>query len=235
VATDTPRKRSTRDRPAKPPLSERAVIDAGLAILRTEGMDALSMRRIAKALDTGPASLYVYVANRDELLRLLFDEVVATIPLEAPDPSRWREQLRALCVATLEAFDAHPGIARVAMAVVPTGPNTMAVAENMMGLLLAGGIDPRRAAWAIDTLSLIVTANAVETVISQERHKAGEPDAYDAEMLQGMFTSLPPERYPNLVRHASALVGGGSRERFLFAIDTFVDGLVGGPGPGALH
>ena len=235
MATDTPRGRSTRDRPAKPPLSERAVIDAGLAILREEGIDALSMRRIAKALDTGAASLYVYVASRDELLRLLFDEVAATIRLEPPDPARWREQLRELCVQTLEALEAHPGIARVALAIVPSGPSSLAVAENMLALLLAGGIPPQRAGWAIDALALIVTANAVETVISQEREAAGEPDAYDQDMLEGMFTTLPPERYPNLVRHASALVTGGERERFLFAIDTFVDGLVGSPGPGALH
>jgi hypothetical protein len=43
-------------------------------------------------------------------------------------------------------------------------------------------------------------------------------------------------RWPHdLVRHAAALVTGGGRERFLFAVDTFVDGLVGSPGPGALH
>jgi len=226
VATDTPR-RSTRDRPAKPPLSERAVIDAGMAILREEGVHALSMRRVAKALDTGAASLYAYVANRDELMRLLFDEVAATIRLEPPDPGRWREQLRDLCVQALEALEAHHGIAGVALAMVPSGPNALAVSENMMALLLAGGIAPERAGWAIDVLSLIVTVNAVEAVIWRERAAAGEPDAHDRDVLEGMFASLPPDRYPNLVRHASVLVTGEGRERFLFAIDTFLDGLVG--------
>jgi AcrR family transcriptional regulator len=203
------------------------VVDAGLAILREEGIDAVSMRRVAKALDTGAASLYVYVFNRDDLLRLLFDEVAGTVPLEPPDPPRWREQLRDLCVAMLRAMEAHPGIARVALAEVPNGPNGLRVAETMFTLLLAGGIPPERAAWALDALALIVTANAVETVISQEREAAGEPDAYDADMLQGMFAALPADRYPNLVRHADALVGGDGDARFLFAIDTFVDGLVG--------
>ena len=220
-------RRSTRDRPAKAPLSEEAVIAAGLAILREEGMDALTMRRLARALDTGAASLYAYVANRDDLLRVLFDEVAGTIVLEPPDPARWRDQLRSLCVQTLEAMEAHPGIARVALAEVPTGPNVMAVSENMLGLLLAGGIDPHRAAWAIDVLALIITANAVETVIWQEREAAGEPDAYDKDMLEGIFAELPPDRFPNLVRHASVLVTGDGRERFLFGIDTFIDGLVG--------
>ncbi len=226
MATDTPRRRSTRDRPAKPPLSERAVVGAALAILRDEGIDALSMRRVAKALDTGAASLYVYVANRDDLLRLLFDEVAATIRLEPADPARWREQLRDLCVAALEAMEAHPGIARVALAEVPSGPNALAVSEQMLALLLAGGVDPQRAAWAIDALALIITANAVETVIEQEREAAGAPDPYDKDMLEGIFASLPADRYPNLVEQAAVLVSGGGRERFLFAIDTFLDGLV---------
>ena len=60
--------RSTRDRPAKAPLSLEAIVDAAAAILRTEGLEALSMRRVAAALDTGAGSLYVYVPNRDGLL-----------------------------------------------------------------------------------------------------------------------------------------------------------------------
>jgi AcrR family transcriptional regulator len=47
--------RSRRDRPAKPALSREAIVDAGLAIVREEGIDALTMRRLAQALDTGPA------------------------------------------------------------------------------------------------------------------------------------------------------------------------------------
>ena len=70
--------RSRRDRPAKPALSREAIVDAALAIVREEGIDALTMRRLAQALDTGPASLYVYVANRDELWDLLFDAALAT-------------------------------------------------------------------------------------------------------------------------------------------------------------
>src|SRR4029453_2320794 len=84
--------RSRRDRPAKAALSRDAIVDAALAIVRKEGIDALSMRRVAQALDTGPASLYVYVANRDELWELLFDAALATGETEPTDPERWREQ-----------------------------------------------------------------------------------------------------------------------------------------------
>ena len=57
------RQRSTRDRPAKPPLSVDAVVDAALAVLQADGLEAVTMRRVAAALDTGAASLYVYVSG----------------------------------------------------------------------------------------------------------------------------------------------------------------------------
>src|SRR3954462_6075528 len=103
--------RSRRDRPAKPALSREAIIEAGLAIARTEGIDALTMRRLAQALDTGPASLYVYVANRDALWELLFDAALATVTPEPTDPTRWREQLHQLAtrIVRMMAVD-YPGM-----------------------------------------------------------------------------------------------------------------------------
>src|ERR1700677_3176021 len=80
------RRRSTRDRPAKAPLSKEAVVDAALAILDSDGLDAVTMRRVATALDTGAASLYVYVSGREGLFQAMLDRVTATIELEAPPP-----------------------------------------------------------------------------------------------------------------------------------------------------
>ena len=111
----TGRHRSTRDRPAKAPLSEDAVVDAALAILKSDGLEAVTMRRVAAALDTGAASLYVYVSGREGLLQAMLDRVTAMIELEAPDPSRWRAQLHSLLARMHQAFVAHPGIAAITL------------------------------------------------------------------------------------------------------------------------
>ena len=85
---------SRRDRPAKPALSQAAIVDAALVLLDSDGLDGVSMRRVAQALDTGPASLYVYVHNRDELVSLLVDRVAGEVSLPIVGPeSDWREQL----------------------------------------------------------------------------------------------------------------------------------------------
>src|SRR3954468_18826634 len=145
------RPRSRRDRPAKAALSREAIVDAGLEILRTEGFDALSMRRVAQKLDTGPASLYVYVANRDELHALLFDAAIGTITVEETDPARWREQLHGLMARmTTMMAEEFPGLAIMGMASIPTGATALPTTEAMMSRRRAAGAADQAIASAAD-------------------------------------------------------------------------------------
>jgi AcrR family transcriptional regulator len=218
-----PPARSTRARPAKAPLSADVILDTALRVLREEGLDAVTMRRLATELDTGPASLYVYIRNRHELLNALLDRISGMVELEEPDPARWREQVHRLVEAILKVMEDHRGIARVSIANVPTGENSLLVADNLMGLLMAGGVTPRDAAWACDILPLLTVASAVETATYQER--GDEPDDV-AGKLEAVFRRLSPDRFPNLMRHSAELVSGDGDERFRYAIDVFLDGLV---------
>src|SRR5579875_2392517 len=134
------RPRSTRGRPAKAPLSAEVIVAAALAICRAETLEAVTMRRVAAELDTGPASLYVYVRNREELLRAMLDRVSGDVVLAPIDPARWREQVHELVTGWLRAMESHPGLASVAVGNPPATERLMVVADHLMGLLLAGGI-----------------------------------------------------------------------------------------------
>ncbi len=226
VSTSAPR--STRDRPAKAPLSLHAVVEAGLRVLKHEGLDAVTMRRLAAELDTGAASLYVYVANRQALLHEMLDRVAATIPVEAADPTRWREQTTALLRATVAAMDSHPGIARVAMAHIPTGEGALRVAEALTAALRAGGVPDASAAWAVDILMLHATAVAFEHSIQVEE---AQDEAAIVADVTARFAALPPERYPNLVTLLPAMTAGGGDERFAFGLDLLINGLLTTPAP----
>jgi AcrR family transcriptional regulator len=221
------RHRSTRDRPAKAPLSEEAVVDAALAILQAEGLHAVTMRRVASALDTGAASLYVYVASRESLLQAMLDRVTATIDLEAPDPSRWRAQLHSLVQRMHQALVAHPGMAAMTLEDPPTTEVVLRLTENMLGILLAGGLDPQDAAWACDILVSLVTAVASEDDVrrARGRNDPGDRKAYVNEVY-GTFAGLPTDRFPLIAAHAAEMVAGDGDERFHFAIDVVIDGLV---------
>lgn len=216
------RPRSTRDRPAKAPLSEDAIVDAALAITRAEGLDAVTMRRVAVELDTGAASLYVYMRNRDELLHAMIDRVAGTVPRVTPEPERWREQVHELMRRFRDALEAHPGLASVLTGEPPTTENALAGAESLLGILLAGGIAPQDAAWAVDILMLIVTATATEADLRRAAGSAADAHVF---RIRDTFAGLSPTRFPLLVRYASELVAGAGDERFRFAIDAFLDGL----------
>lgn len=221
-----PRRRSTRDRPAKSPLSEEAILDVALRIVREEGLDAVTMRRLATELDTGPASLYVYYSGRDALLNAMLDRVAGLVPLEEPEPARWREQVHRLMGGMLKAMEAHPGIATVAVANPPSGEQAIEGGENLLGLLRAGGVRDQDAAWACDILPLITTSLAVETAVYQQRGADGLAEEDMVQRLAEAFSSLDPARFPNLTALAPAMTAGSGDERFHFAIDVFLDGLV---------
>ena len=221
------RRRSTRDRPAKAPLSEDAIVDAALAILQSDGLDAVTMRRVASALDTGAASLYVYVSSRETLLQTMLDRVTASIELEPPDPSRWRAQLHSLLQRMHRALVAHPGMAAMTLEDPPTTEVVLRLTENLLGILLAGGLDPQDAAWACDIFVSLVTAVASEDDVRRARGRSDASDrrAYVDEIYR-TFAGLPPDRFPLIVGHAAEMVAGDGDERFHFAIDVVIDGLV---------
>ncbi|MFF2554491.1 TetR/AcrR family transcriptional regulator [Nocardia sp. NPDC058058] len=218
--TPTNRQRSTRDRPAKAPLSEEAVIDTALALLQSEGMAAVTMRRVATELDTGPSSLYVYVANREALIQAMQSRVFASVELETPDPARWRDQLHALLARMHQALIAHPGIAATVVAEAPATEATLSYTENLLGILLAAGLEPQEAAWATDIFAILVTHAAVEADARQADSRGQADAGYQA------FTSLPPDRFPLVTTYASELVAGDTEQRFRVAIDVVIDGLL---------
>jgi AcrR family transcriptional regulator len=220
------RKRSTRDRPAKPPLGEDVVVDAALAILKSEGLEAVTMRRVARALDTGPASLYVYVAGSEGLMEAMLDRLISTVKLEAPDASRWRDQLHSLLARMHGVLVAHPGVAAMTLANPPTIDAVFRVNENLLGILLAGGLEPQDAAWACDILLLLVAAAARENDVRRPRGHTRKAAQEQADELFKMFAGLSPDRFPLLTSHAAEMVAGDSDERFRYAIDVVLDGIL---------
>jgi AcrR family transcriptional regulator len=227
--------RSRRDRPAKPALSREAIVAAGLAIVSEEGIDALTMRRLAQALDTGPASLYVYVANRDELWQLLFDAAIASVQTEPTDPARWREQLLALAKRVVHAMaEEYPGIAKLAMAHIPSGENALRISESMLSLLKAGGVEDQAAAYAVDLLSTYVNAIAYEHSTYRAVHTDPDHELHEVAQLAERFAALSPERYPTLAALGPKMTYGNGEERFALGLDVLINGLLATPAEGRL-
>ena len=87
---------SRRERPAKPALTRESIVASAIRILHAGGLEKVTMRRLAQELDTGAASLYVYVRNVAELHGAMLDELLAEADLRIETPSDWRQQLITL-------------------------------------------------------------------------------------------------------------------------------------------
>jgi len=217
-----PRKESRRR-----PLSQGLIVDTAMRILDADGLDALSMRRVAQELRTGPASLYAHVANKGELLELMIDRVVGEIEVPDPEPERWQEQIVQAARGVHRACTRHRGIARAALANIPIGPNSLRFAEAVLAILRAGGVPDRSAAWFLDRLSLYVLADAFEAYVHDERGRRTEEDAqHHLSQIGAYYASLPPDRFPNITSMAAPLISGDGDDRLAFGVELMIRGLV---------
>ncbi|GEM32790.1 TetR family transcriptional regulator [Nocardia neocaledoniensis NBRC 108232] len=215
---------SRRARPAKAPLSREVVLETGLRILDADGLSGLTMRRVAKELDTGAASLYVYVANRDDLMSGMLDHVLSTVP--APAEGDWRERLTTLVEDTVDVLARHEGLALVALGRFPATEHALGLVERLLALLRAGGLDPATAAWAVDLIYLHLTAAAAE----QSAHDtAGAGRARYIAELGRRFDALPAERYPTLVALRAQVLAGDGDARARWALRALLNGIVATP------
>lgn len=220
------RTRAARAREGKIPLTRELIVDAALQVLDRDGMDELSMRRVAEVLGTGAASLYWHVRNKEELLQLLFERLTAEIPLPPPDPSRWREQLRELARAMREQARQHRDAARLSLGRVPSGPAFARTTEWLFELLAPLGVPDRVVGLTGDAAALFTGAFALEESMGVAS-PTGEPmeEQAIAEMFRGYLESLPAGRFPHLVRAAAALFEPSRDERFEFGVDLLLRGL----------
>ncbi len=217
--------RSRRERPAKPALTRQGIIDAALAILRDEGLNKVTMRRIAEALDTGPASLYVYVRNTADLHAQVLDALLAAVRESLPAGGTWRDRLKRLLTHyTLVLFD-YPEIARMTLTTHPSGPNYLALIEQILALLNEGGMPDREAAWTVDLLLLYATANAAEHSTRKSSSQAADEDS----ALIAVIATVDASRYPHIARLGDELFSGSGLERFQWGIDVFLAGALSAP------
>ena len=224
---EPPWKAGPRPRPARPPLSREAIVDAAFRVLDREGAAGLSMRRVAEELGTGPASLYWHVPSKDALIDLVIDRVAAEVPIPEPDPEHWQEQLRTWLLEARAVFDRHPGVAALTLGRIPTGPTVVRWAEWTLAILRGAGIPDRIAAFAGDLLGLYLGATGYEAALPPMTSATGEPLPADeaVRMVRDYFASLPPDQFPNVVETVDEMFSGGPEERFELGLDVILRGL----------
>ena len=217
-----------RPRRRRDPISKEAIVATAIRIMDAEGLDALSMRRIADELGTGAASLYWHVGSKDGLLDLIFDELIGEVSIPDPDPPRWREQVKEIARTQREVILRHPAAVRISIGRIPMGPNALRYSERTLAVLLAGGLPPRLAVRGSHLLIAAVNGftldeTGVDGLAADDSPAAAQAAA--ARAASGYLASLPPQQFPHLVSVAQEYADADRDARFDLLIDIFVDGL----------
>ena len=219
----TPKRGSRRRRE---PITREAIVDTALKVLDEEGMDGLSMRRIADELGTGAASLYWHVGSKDGLLDLVFDRIIGEQHVPDPEPGRWQEQLKEVARNMRTAIVSHRDVVEMSLGRIPMGPNALDWSERVLAILRSGGVPDHLAVVGVWLLTSVVNGFTMDET-ADYTPTTGEPrvSEEDARMASNYIASLPRDRFPNMVEVAQYYTAGDPNERFELLLDLFVDGL----------
>lgn len=212
------------EKPVRQPLTRRRIVLAALALVESEGMAALTMRRVATALEVTPMSLYNHVADKAELLDLMLDYVIGDlVRASANDTGSWEDRLRAIARRNHDVWKRHPVFAQVYVDGVTIGPYGLANIERIVGILRDAGFSDADAAHAFFVLyhysvaSMLVGQAKPVDPARRDSHSDGTPET----LIDLYFSALPRSDIPNVVAAAPHM----PRDAFEFGLDLIIDGL----------
>ncbi|NTF85460.1 TetR/AcrR family transcriptional regulator [Rhizobium rhizogenes] len=211
--------KSRRDRPAKAPLSRDVIVSTAIELLSREGLAGLSMRKVAAALDTGPASLYVYISNLEELQAFVLDHALRNVALHDSQDAPWRDRLLTLLNAYLGALLSRPGIGQLSIKATPAGDNFLRLSESIFGLLLEAGLTPINAARGLDMVLLYCSGVAAE--LDTRRDRTASPFK---ELTRAIDESIP-ESFPLIRKYRREIFKEEAPERLNWAFDVLIAGM----------
>lgn len=209
--------RLSRRRPRVDGLSIERIVDAALGVVDRDGLDTLTVRRIAADLRTGSASLYRHVARREELLVLLVDHVIGEVRLPARGPTA-RARVEWLSGELRRVLMAHPHLVPALRASPLLGPNAIRGAEHGLTCLLDMGYEPHVGVRAYLALVDYVLGTVFFDTGSSGRRAGG---ATSAERIE----ALPDQAFPTLRAHRAAFAVPSAEDVFSFGLRAFLDGL----------
>jgi AcrR family transcriptional regulator len=222
----------------RPGLSADAIVDAAVRIADAEGLEAISMARVAAELGFTTMSLYRYVASKDELLQLMFNASALGAESLVIEGDSWRPRLRAWAVIQREMLDRHPWITQMPMPAPPLAPNSLHFVERGLQAFDGTGLADMDKLRIIGLLSSYTlnegrmaydAARAAETAAeAQAAQESGDPPEPPL-TYEDLLRALVDERtYPHLHRLAWSPPRDhprSEREEFLMGIDLILDGV----------
>ena len=198
-----------------------------LEIADAEGLDAVTIRRLAQLHDVTPMALYRHFSDKNDLLAAIGDRLLADIRLPEPNDDRWDLQLRAVLTAFVDALRPHPKAADLTLYRILVFEAGLAMAERTMELLTSGGFSIDDAAEVgRQSLCSLITLVTTEPGANEDTDPIAREDAL--RVKRAALAALPPRRYPLISAAADTLICPSSTDRYYsLGMDMVVAGIRG--------
>ena len=227
-------RRDRGKRGPRPGLSADAIVEAAVRLADAEGLEAVSMARVAAELGFTTMSLYRYVASKEELFQLMWNASALGAEQLVLDGDGWRARLRAWAVIQRDMLDRHPWLTQMPMAAPPVAPNSLIFVELGLRTMDETGLDDGDKLRVIGLLSSYtlsearMASDAARAARAQARAVEAGADPAALWTFDALLRELVDEKtYPTLHRIAWAAdaVQRSEREEFLLGIDVILDGV----------
>lgn len=195
-------------------LTRARVVETAFALADAEGLDAVSIRRVAAELGARPMALYTHIASKDDLIALMFNQMSAELLLPEPVPDDWREALREIARRSFTAYLRHPWVLNAIGRRPRVGPNHLLRAEQAAAVVAAMGLEPGNAWTALSLVHEWTMGRALHLVTLCE----------DTDLIEELRRA-DPEQFPELSRTLGATGARAPEEDFELALDALLDGI----------
>jgi TetR/AcrR family tetracycline transcriptional repressor len=206
-------------------LSRDAVVTRAVAIADAEGLEAVTIRRIAQEFGVTPMALYWHVENKDGLLAAMGDVLYAGIDLSGDPGAPWADRFRGLLESLLAAMRRHPALLPLAYERVIQCADGRNVTEYALALLREAGFSVRESA----NIAVHSLRTVVGLIIDEPGMEIGVDVATRAEHLQAkraVIAALPAEQYPLLIDSVEDLIGCADQDGYdQLGLNLFIEGV----------
>ena len=206
----------------RPRLNRERVLQAGIALADEAGIEALSMRKLGEQLAVEAMSLYKHVANKDDLLDGMVDNVFAEID-KAADERNWRATMRRRAVSVRQVLTRHPWALPLMQSRTNPGPSTLGNLDSLIGVLRGAGFSIVLTAHALSVIDAYIYGFAI-----QEKALPFDTEERSTEVVQQILAAMPVGEWPHLVEFSRKHVlkpGYDYGQEFEWGLDLVLDGL----------
>jgi AcrR family transcriptional regulator len=203
-------------------------VHVALELADAEGIEAISIRRIAAVLQVSPMALYWYIERKEDVLDLMIDAVYGEMPVPLSGSGDWRANLQEIAVQKRAMMHRHPWLASLIGHRAVLGPNELKQADYLLGIMSQVGFDMTTSMSLLEMFNAYIVGFVLREMGEAEAQRRTGLSEQEWQQQVGPYVQeqiIASGRYPHLAR---ALLEGKERssdETFLFGLTRLLEGI----------